>query len=53
MKLYHQERTRSARVLWLLHELDVPYEIQQVNVFAGEGRKPEYQAVHPHGFVPG
>ena len=52
MKLYHQDRTRSARVLWLLHELGMPCEIQRVDVFSGEGRRPEYQAVHPHGFVP-
>ena len=28
-------------------------DVQPVDVFAGDGRKPEYQqAVHPHGFVP-
>jgi len=54
MKLYHQPRTRSSRVRWLLGELglDAQAEIQRVNVFTGEGRKPEYLAVHPHGFVP-
>ena len=54
MKLYHQPRTRSARVRWLIGELGLTAqtEIAQVNVFAGEGRKPEYMAVHPHGFVP-
>ncbi len=52
MKLYHQPRTRSSRVRWLLLELGLPCEIAQVNVFTGEGRKPDYQAIHPHGFVP-
>jgi glutathione S-transferase len=52
MKLYHQARTRSSRVKWLLDEMGVPCEVAQVNVFVGEGRRPEYQAVHPHGFVP-
>ena len=53
MKLYHQPRTRSSRVRWLLAELGVPCDVQPVDVFAGEGRKPDYQqAVHPHGFVP-
>ncbi len=28
--LYHSPRTRSARIYWLLEELDVPYEIKQV-----------------------
>lgn len=53
MKLYHHPRTRSSRVRWLLAELGVACEVQLVNVFAGEGRKPDYlDAVHPHGFVP-
>ena len=53
MKLYHQPRTRSSRVRWMLAELGVPCDVQPVDVFAGEGRRPEYQqAVHPHGFVP-
>ena len=53
MKLYHQPRTRSSRVRWLLAELGVPCDVQPIDVFAGEGRKPDYQqAVHPHGFVP-
>jgi glutathione S-transferase len=53
MKLYHQPRTRSSRVRWLIAELGVPCDLQPVDVFAGDGRKPDYhQAVHPHGFVP-
>src|SRR3954447_21318138 len=53
MKLYHQPRTRSSRVRWLLAELGVPCDVQPVDVFAGDGRKPDYQqAIHPHGFVP-
>lgn len=53
MKLYHQPRTRSSRVRWLLAELGVSCDVQPVDVFAGAGRTPDYQqAVHPHGFVP-
>lgn len=53
MKLYHHPRTRSSRVRWFLAELGVSCDIQPVDVFAGEGRKPDYQqTVHPHGFVP-
>lgn len=38
---------------WLLAELGVPCDVQPVDVFAGDGRKPDYQqTVHPHGFVP-
>jgi glutathione S-transferase len=52
MKLYHQPGTRSSRVRWLLGELGLDHDVEQVNVFVGEGRKPEYQKIHPHGFVP-
>lgn len=54
MKLYHQPRTRSARVRWILGELGLTAQtdIKNVDVFSGEGRKPEYLAVHPHGYVP-
>ncbi|MDB5215917.1 MAG: Glutathione S-transferase [Myxococcaceae bacterium] len=53
MKLYHSPRTRSSRVRWFLAELDVSCEVQTVDVFAGDGRKPGYQEnVHPHGYVP-
>jgi glutathione S-transferase len=53
MKLYHQPRTRSSRVRWILAELGVACDVQPVDVFAGEGRKADYQqAVHPHGYVP-
>jgi glutathione S-transferase len=30
MKLYHAPRTRSARIVWLLEELGLPYELEQV-----------------------
>ena len=52
MKLYHTPMTRSSRVRWLLAELDMPHEVALVDVFLSEGRKPEYRAKNPHGFVP-
>ena len=52
MKLYHQARTRSVRVRWLLAELGVRHDVETIDVYTGEGRRPEYQKVHPHGFVP-
>jgi glutathione S-transferase len=30
VKLYHAPRTRSARIYWLLEELGIPYELEQV-----------------------
>lgn len=35
-----------------LQELDLPHTIRHVNVFAGEGRTPEYLAINPAGKVP-
>lgn len=38
--LYHAPRSRSSRVIWLLEELGVPYDIRPVSIFrpmTGEG----------------
>jgi glutathione S-transferase len=52
IKLYHASKTRSVRVLWLLEELGVPYELATVDMMKGEHKKPEYMKVHPLGAVP-
>lgn len=49
---YHAPRTRASSVLFLLEELDVPYELRVLNFHLGEQRKPEYLAVNPLGKVP-
>jgi glutathione S-transferase len=52
IKLYHSPRTRSVRVLWLLEELGLPYELETIP-FAPESLKsPEYLKVNPLGKVP-
>ncbi|HEV2649840.1 MAG TPA: glutathione S-transferase family protein [Rhizomicrobium sp.] len=35
--LYHAPRSRSSRVIWLLEELDTPYEIELVPIVRGDG----------------
>jgi len=44
--LFHRPNSRSARFVFLLEELDAPYEIRQVGP-AGDPANP-----HPHGKVP-
>jgi len=52
MKLYGFPPTRSIRVLWTLRELGVEFEFVNVNLMAGENRRPEFLALNPAGKVP-
>jgi glutathione S-transferase len=52
MKLYFAPMTRALRPRWLLEEIGVPYELVTVDVRAGEGKRAEHLARHPHGRVP-
>lgn len=51
--VHHLNNSRSQRVLWLLEELDVPYEIRK---YARDPRTmlapPELRAIHPLGKSP-
>ena len=51
IKLHHCPQTRSMRVLWLLHELGVPFEVV-VHPFDRSLRDPEYLKLSPAGRVP-
>ena len=50
--LFHSPNTRSAGVLILLEELAADYDLQVLNMKAGEQRGPGYLAVNPMGKVP-
>ncbi len=52
IKLYYTAHTRSLRPRWLLEELELPYKLQEVDLFGGEGQSEEYKKVHPLGQVP-
>jgi glutathione S-transferase len=52
IKIYHSRRARSARVIWLLEELAVPYEIAQVEFTPAVLKGPEHLKLHPLGHVP-
>ena len=52
IKIHHARRTRSARVIWLLEELGVPYELEVVDFTPAGLKSPAYLALHPLGQVP-
>jgi glutathione S-transferase len=50
MRLYHVPNTRGSRVIWMLEEAGVPYEL--VPISREDARTPEHLARHPLGKVP-
>jgi glutathione S-transferase len=50
--LFHSPFTRSVRILWLLEELGVPYELSAVEFRFKVLRGPDYLRVHPLGQLP-
>jgi glutathione S-transferase len=52
MKIYHAANTRSVRIVWLLEELGLPYEIESFKLGDAKMRSPEYLKVNPMGRVP-
>ncbi len=52
IKIYHAPFARSLRVIWLLEELGLPYEVEKVEFNKANLNSPEYLAVHPLGKVP-
>jgi glutathione S-transferase len=52
IKLYGFPPTRTIRVLWTLRELGVDFELVNVNMMAGENRRPEFLALNPAGKLP-
>lgn len=53
IKLYHSPQTRSASIVWLLEELEVPYETKLVTFRRPDGTGSKDPAnPHPHGKVP-
>jgi glutathione S-transferase len=51
--LYHSPMTRSASIVWLLEELEVPYQTKVVEFRRSDGTGSRDAAnPHPHGKVP-
>lgn len=52
LKFYHAPWSRSSNVLWLMEELGVPYEIEQVDIRQQGGVPESYRAIQPNKKVP-
>ena len=52
LKLYYANPSRAIRPRWLLEEIGVPYELQRLDLGAGDQKRPEYLAINPNGTVP-
>ena len=52
MKLHHAPNTRSVRVVWLLEELGLSYDLELYKLGDPGMRSSEYLKVHPMGRVP-
>ena len=53
LKVYYAPDSRSVRVVWLLEELGLPYELERYKLGDPAMRTPEFRAnVHPMGRVP-
>jgi glutathione S-transferase len=52
VKLHHAPNTRSVRIVWLLEELGLPYELEKYRLGDPAMRAPAYLKIHPMGRVP-
>src|SRR5690606_9935973 len=52
MKLYHCTGSRSTRVLWLLEELGLEYELEVLPFDPKALRSADFLQLHPFGKVP-
>ena len=52
IKLHGIYRSRTIRPLWLLEELEVPFEQVPVDFRLGETHHPDFLALNPNGHIP-
>ena len=43
---------RGFRVVWLLEEMGLPYQLRRVDLRTGVENDPEFLAINPAGFIP-
>lgn len=52
LKLHHAPNSRSGRIVWLLEELGLPYELNAMEFHPKALKSDEHRARHPLGRVP-
>ena len=52
LKLHHAPNSRAGRILWLLEELGLPYELNRMDFSPKDLKSDEHRARHPLGRVP-
>jgi glutathione S-transferase len=52
LKLHFAPNSRAGRILWLLEELDLPYELNRMDFNPKDLKSDEHRARHPLGRVP-
>ncbi|NLE87639.1 MAG: glutathione S-transferase family protein [Myxococcales bacterium] len=50
--LYHHPFSRAAGTVWMLEEVGVDYQLQFVDILAGQQKSPEILALNPMGKLP-
>jgi glutathione S-transferase len=50
--LHHHPYSRASNVVWMLEELEIPYQLRFVDLRAGAQKAPEMLALNPMGKVP-
>ena len=52
LKLHFAPNSRAERVLWLLEELELPYELNEMAFHPSDLKSDEHRARHPLGRIP-
>lgn len=52
MKVYYAPNSRAVRIVWLLEELGLDYEVERFALGDKAMRAPDYLQIHPLGRVP-
>jgi len=52
LKLHHAPNSRAGRILWLLEELELPYNLNSMKFHPSDLKSDEHRSRHPLGRIP-